>query len=94
MADPTSTLSWDAFPDATSYEVQIKNLGGTVVSGPDDVGNVTSTSLGDLMAGVADGNYTAQVRAEVGAFVTDWSEALSFTWSNLYPGTVTGLAIV
>jgi hypothetical protein len=93
MADPTSTLSWDAFPDATSYEVQIKNLGGTVVA-DDDVGNVTSTSLGDLMAGVADGNYTAQVRAVVGAFVTDWSSPLSFTWSNLYPGTVTGLAIV
>lgn len=87
---PLTVVSWDVFPDADSYEVQVKTSGGSVVSGPTANAD-TDVVLGDLMVGLSAGSYQFEVRAKVGEFFTAWNTPTSFSFVLEVPGTVTGV---
>jgi hypothetical protein len=87
---PLTVVSWDAFTDADSYEVQVKTSGGSVVAGP-TTNLDTDVVLGDLMTGLSAGSYQFEVRAKVGSYFTDWNTPTSFSFVLEVPGTVTGV---
>lgn len=93
MPSPLSTISWQAFAGATSYDVELLDDQGAqlgLVEGHDGLSLPLSTLL---PAGQVDGTLAVRVRANVGTYETDWSPATNFNFDDNVPGTVQGVTV-
>lgn len=100
MASPLSDVTWDAFPDAISYDVVVvdsngnASLGSPILASKLDIPAPTNTiKLKDLSPALSAGDYRLQVRAKVADYYTDYSSVLNFTFDVLVPGTVQNVVI-
>lgn len=98
MANPTSVLDWDAFAGADDYDVALVSVGGDANTPAGVIRTVNTLisqlDLKDLFTGPeVDGTYAIQVRANVGAYSTNYSAPANVVWDDNVPGVPGGITV-
>ena len=78
VANETISITWNADPNVSSWNIQYRPVGGTLASATSPTNSYTITGLNGLTT------YEIQVQADCGdGNVSDWCQAISVTTKNV-----------